>query len=211
MAASQAERSKAARIRKAIAGGKATPEQMTWIENYDAHAAPAIPPHARPAPPREVMPSAAPAVGAAPDIPEGHVLIDFGAAPQAPPTPGTSLVLSHDTSICPAGPDCPRCRAVRGAIECATTGERVWPKMTEEGARGMAAMLLGGIAFVARLFGKQIMPTEAEIAQTGKALRETIYQRAGALGAHDDMYALGFALLAFGARVYNAPTIKRAT
>lgn len=222
MPASQAERSKAARIRKAVLSGAATADQMTWLESYDAHTAPVVPPHARPATRREVVSTAtdsrfangenAPAVTngqatAADNVPEGHVVIDFG-APQAP-SQSTAMVIAHDTSTCPAGPDCPRCRAVKGAIVCGTTGERVWPKMTEEGARGMAAMLLGGIALIARMFGKNIVPSEAEIIQTGKALRETIYQRAGALGAHDDFYALGFALLAFGARAYNAPPIQK--
>lgn len=212
MAASQAERSKAARIRKAILDGKATPEQIAWIESYDAHTAPAVPPHARPAPRREVVSEPvrpAPPVtnGQAPaaDVPEGHVVIDFG----APQPAAQSIVLAHDTSACPAGPDCPRCRAVKGAIMCATTNERVWPKMTVDGAKGMAASILGFVCLVARMFGKQITPTEQEITQLGMALRETIYQRAGALGANDDMYALAFAALSFGARLYNAPTIQR--
>lgn len=206
MPASQADRSRAARARKAVMGGKATSEQMTWLEAYDARAAPAVPPHARQ---RPVVHSATlPVTNGQTDIslPDGHVVIDFG-APQAAPS---SMVVAHDTSTCAAGPDCPRCRAVRGAIQCSTTGERVWPKMTVDGARGMAAMILGGICLVARMvFGKNVTPSQEEIAKMGDALRETIYQRAGALGAHDDMYALGFCLLSFGARVYNAPRIER--
>lgn len=215
MAASDADRNRASRIRKK--GNLAIQEERDWLRLYEANRAPTVF-KARPlqaAPATAPIPSPSPAQPVAterhlrlvPPPPAGHVDIDFGRPQDSAAPPGQHIAPIHHGGACPAGPDCPRCRAVAGAIQCGTTGERVWPKMTEDGARGMAGALLGMIALVARMFGKDVSVTAEETNRLAMALRETIYQRAGAMGAGDDLYALGWILLLFGAKVYQAPRL----
>lgn len=207
MAATDADRNRAARIRKK--GNLAIPEERDWLRIYEAARAPnrfvakplqvaASSPAPPPASPQPVAPERH--LRLVPPPPNGHVDIDFG-------TPQASLAPMRMHSASCSIPDCPRCRAVAGAMTCEATGERVWPRMTEDGARGMAGAILGAIALVARMLGKDVTPTQEEIERLARALRETIYQRAGALGAGDDLYALGWFMLLFGARIYNAPRL----
>jgi hypothetical protein len=95
---------------------------------------------------------------------------------------------------------------------CVATGEKVWPPMSEEGAKAMAAMVLGIVAIVVRV-GRRIatgtespivQPTAAEIASMGRALREVTYRRASYMGAGDDIFALAWAVGAFSLRAARA-------
>jgi hypothetical protein len=97
-------------------------------------------------------------------------------------------------------------------MTCVATGERVYPPMSEEGAKAMAAMVLGLVAVVVRI-GRRIAtgteapviaPTAAEVAQMGRALREVTYRRASYMGAGDDLFALAWAVGAFSLRAARA-------
>ena len=228
-----ADRVRASRLRKKTAP---TPEERAWLDAYELAHPPRVrvirsPPaserahHPALSPPAAAStqadslpptvpdgaPAPAPAGGPAPSTvstpPEATAwrTIDFGAA-QAP---GTAIVPAEACKI----PDCPACRRVKGAAAiCPSTGERVWPPMSEEGARAMAAAMLGVIAVVVRV-GRRIAtgveapmvtPTATEIASMGRALRETAYRRASYMGAGDDLFALAWAVGAFGMRAARA-------
>lgn len=199
MSATAAERVKAARLRKLARPLSA--QESAWLADYErAH------------------PRARAAVQASPEAPEAAApppssqaesewrVIDFGAAPESP---GTELAVAsetHEGATCPI-PDCPSCRKAQGGMICATTGDRIWPKMSEEGAKGLASSILGIAAIIARMFGRDVVPQKAEIESLARAVRESAYRRASWAGASDDLFALAFCLGAFGMRVMNAPRL----
>lgn len=197
MSATTADRVRASRLRR-----KASPtdDERAWLADYEAR-------KGRATVSRETV---APPVSRETER-EPFRVLDFGAEPEpAPPKPPATELAppEHAQDGCPVGPDCPRCRARQGGIVCTSTGDVVWPKMTVEGARGMARALLTGIAVLARMFGRDVSPpSDVEVNQVGDALREVIYRRASAAGAGDDVWALAFALGAFGARVWRAPKL----
>lgn len=224
MSASVADRSRAARIRRK--GNLAIAEEREWLSAYEAEKAPDIIRRPPGRPPRIAPPAAPPATpvagGVSPgpaaperhlrivppppsiDTPDGHVAIDFGA-----PVGGAIERMAPMHSVSCSIPDCPRCRAAAGALVCQSTGEKVWPRMSEDGARGLAGALMGAVVLVARMLGKDVVASQDEIERLAKALRETIYQRAGAMGAGDDLYAIGWIFLLFGVRVYQAPRLAK--
>lgn len=217
MAHSDADRNRAARIRKK--GNLASPEERSFLSAFEAAKSPNVfrsrPLQAGPAPVSNPSPAPVQPVAAerhlrlVPPPPAGHVDIDFGHSATEPHTKeALEQIATVHGGVCPAGPDCPRCRAVAGAIKCGTTGERVWPKMTEDGARGLAGGILGAVVMIARMFGKDVSaPTQDEINRFAMALRDVIYNRAGAIGAHDDLYAIGWFVILFGVKIYQAPRL----
>lgn len=206
MAVAGKDRVKASRIRKK--GANATADDARWLADYErsrspqgAHVAAAR----APAPPR-AAPAPAPPRSSAPE-PEPFRVIDFG-APDERAQPGDAQAHDeHDAPACEIK-DCPRCAAVKGAMVCGTTGERVWPMMSDDGAEGIAAGVLGGIALLARfLGGRDVKPERAEVKALGRAIQRFIYKRAGWAGAGDDVIALAFLLTMFATRAYNAPKL----
>lgn len=203
-----ADRNRASRYRK-MAGGRhglraPTDAERAWLAQYEAsrdpkhmtppqrHAAPyQAPPPASPPTveaPTSPGPSMVPAPGpAAPRTPDPHAappdwtVIDFG-TPEGP----------RQTSLCSI-PDCPACRAATGPATCGVTGRRVWPPMSEAGAEGLARILLGLIGVVARVVRKEPVPppTDRDVKQVARALREVALRRASWVGAFDDLIALG--------------------
>lgn len=218
---SVAARSKAAYIRRRGTG--ASDEQRAWLDTYEATG--------RARAPNNSVPSSSMATGApntsvpsssmgtsggetalpmppAPEapLPSADPWAGFAARPLSPAlgAPAAPPVALH----CVVGKDCPQCRKLAGAMICSTSGAPVYPRMTDDAARGMAGTLLGALAFAARfIWKKDVFPTDAEISSLGKALQETIYQRAGVLGAEGDLFALAFVLISFGARCKNAPLL----
>ena len=231
MTAPAADRVRASRLRRRA---ELSPEDRAWLDSYErdhpsvrvrrsppaperAHHPAASPPAAAPyqgaslppaAPDGAPAPAPAyPASAAAPAPaaePTAWRTIDFGA-----PQTAAAIVPVEACKI----PDCPACRAQKGAgMTCVATGERVYPPMSEEGAKAMAAMVLGVVAVVVRV-GRRIAtgtespvvaPTAAEVAQMGRALREVTYRRASYMGAGDDLFALAWAVGAFSLRAARA-------
>lgn len=198
-----AERQKARYIKERLALGKATAEQRAWYARYkpDRTDAPVPPPPRQAAPPRPVPPPVehvAPAHHVAPEPPPAEhrpepppptangwePIPDWGAKPEntAPLAPVSTCSI----------PDCPACRAATGPAICGTTGKRVWPPMSEAGAEGMAKGLLFIIGLVASVIRKEPVPppTDRDIKQVGRALREVALRRASWVGAFDDLIAL---------------------
>lgn len=217
MNATPAERTKASRLRKLAKERTLTPSEREWLDAYERTRAsvaaqrpkPPPVPDASPAPvptgdvssPAASASAAGPGEASAAEKPHEHV-IDFGA-----PT-DTKLATLPEAPTC-AIPDCPACAKARGGgLTCLTTGEKVYPRMSEEGAKGMAAGLLNVLALVISI-GKRIAtgkpapivsPMPHEIELTGKALREAIYRRASYMGQGDDLMALAWAIGSFGMR-----------
>lgn len=205
-AASASERVRAARLRKLAR--PLTPPERAWLDTYErAH------PRARTAPSPAVVdaapdPSTAPSSTAAPS-PSSPAEASFKVLDFSEPAE-LATVGEHDQGeggACPI-PDCPACRRAQGGMVCTTTGARIWPKMSEDGARGLASSLLGIAALLARFMGKDVTPTKQEIDSLAKAVREAAYRRASWAGAGDDIFALAFVLGAFGMRAMNAPPLR---
>jgi hypothetical protein len=198
-----------------------TPEERLWLDAYQAHhkrgrppqivQAPAAAPDAAPAAPADAgtfsgvaepaaAPAAAPAAPPAADPSAGFRVIDFGAPPQS----GTALVPAG--SGCPIK-DCPRCKDIRAIQTCAVTGEPVYPQMSDDGARGIAAGILGIACIVARMFGRAVQPEKSEVEALARAVKEASYRRAGWVGGYDDLAALAFVLGAFALRAHRSPAL----
>jgi hypothetical protein len=79
--------------------------------------------------------------------------------------------------------------------------------MSEEGAQGLAGLVLSGIAMIARIFGRAVEFTLDDRAMVGKAVREVMYRRAGGATAFDDLFMLSFALTAVATKVASAPRL----
>lgn len=220
MKATVNERTRASYIRRRLrAGKKPRADLVKWLEEYDAArssgrgaAAAAADANAhegvRPGPGAGASVSAASDVGAWGDVDFGFPrVVDFG-SPDPGPTPRTESGEPHDTSACPIK-DCPKCKSVRGAMVCATTGERVWPRMTEHGAEGMAGGVLGMLVVLARVFlGRDVTILESETKALAKPLREIVFYYGGPVGAAGDFFALAGVLLGFGMRVAAAPRLR---
>jgi hypothetical protein len=103
--------------------------------------------------------------------------------------------------------DCPRCRAVDNAPVCATTGLKVYPRMTDDAAAALAGVGLAVVTIVARIFGRAYKANESDVKRLGRALAEVIYRRSGWTGSVDDILALGFVVMGIGTAVMRAPKI----
>ncbi len=186
------------RLRTARANGKTLNDgDSAWLGEYEsaprARSAPRLAPTAGPSPRVESAHAEREHATAPPpsraEIPHGFVPIDFG----RPQTPLNEQ--PESPVICPAGPNCPRCRAAKGADRCGTTGEPVWPPMEIEGAEGLAGTLLGIISLIARFIRKDkafIIPTDTERTALAKAIQRSANRRMNVLGAVDDLFALAF-------------------
>lgn len=173
MKASASERTKASRIRRAIArGDKVTEEARAWFADYErAHpdntkpgraAAPPQPapsdsgpvPSETTAEPAESLPPP-PSEPAAATPPSDHTRfvdpskVSSGAPPGAAPSPA------------PAGaprcqiPDCPECAKKRGGGQlCIETGTLVYPMMTKPEAEGLAVIVMGALSGAGTLAGR---------------------------------------------------------
>jgi len=129
--------------------------------------------------------------------------------PAAPPPLQPASIVSMPIGTRCTIKDCPRCTGMNGVQACGITGKPVYPRMTEDGARGMAGALLGLLTFAARLWGRELAPPpQAEIDQLGRALAEVAYRRAGWASGWDDLFALTFALGGFALRVRAAPVVR---
>lgn len=225
MSASTKDRSRAARLRRAVrAGRELSADDRAWLETYEASRSrkpkrsDAPPePSAAPVQTAPQTPSAPPSPGpepapqpAEPAEPADYIPIPV-LGPEEPEKPPEAEPAKPDDGGCKI-PDCPKCKTVRGAQICATTGERVWPRMTPGGARAMASIILGIIGAAVRLFRADrqfIPPTKEERDDLAKAIEEVAYRRASWMGAFDDLLALGWALSAYGGRAMRAPSKER--
>lgn len=203
--ASQADRSRAHRLGKRDASSL-SPEDAAWLEDYKSKARRRTPttqsttPQGTTVTVSDAEPRPTPS-GPNVDHEAGFVEIDFG-KPQS--------AIEH-TQQAEAGrctiKDCPRCKSVGKYEICAETGQKVYPRMTDSAANGMASMVLGLIAFVARMMRKDkafIMPTDTERKAMADALKETMNLRFNSSGAVADLFATIFVLGAFTRRAFTA-------
>lgn len=112
-----------------------------------------------------------------------------------------------DTPRCP--PDCPGCRgAASGGRVCVTTGNRVFPPMTLDGARGLAQIVLNFIGLIVRFVRddkRLIVPTDPEIDALAEAIREMCHRRASWVSAIDDLIAFGYNATRYTMRAVREP------
>jgi len=203
-------RVKASRIRKK--GDKATAEERHFLQRFDAEKeklkttrkARSTEQPLTPAPAPAMAPAPAVSDGGAPLEPKGEQqapsLLDFsGPANEAPKT---------DTKPTCNIPDCPACKQQRGALICQATNKKVWPPMSEAGAKALAGFLFFIVGRVIAFFRpdkRYVVPSDAERDQFAAALREVALRRASWIGAFDDLMAAVFALTRYGSRALNAP------
>lgn len=216
-AATGAERSKAARIR---AKDDPTDEQKRWLEKYverfgrpdaaaeedfgDADGSDWADEDVESAEHAEAAANyrgeaELPFVGDEPASPDVGRAVDDRAAPDEPADIGNS-----SCSI----PDCPACKQHHAGAICGTTGRTVWPPMSAEGAEAMARGLLFLIGMAIRLFRadrQHVKPTEREIKDLGRGIREVSLRRANWLGRFDDLFMIAGALGGYAIRAINAP------
>lgn len=196
MTATAAERVRAARLRKKAT---MTEDERAWLASYEA-----AHPRARRAPstPTATPTSTLPTASSAPPEESAYRILDFGDPATAPSTSMTHAACTI--------PDCPKCKMRASMLVCGTTGELVAPRMTEDGARGLAAAILGACSFIARLFGRHVSPQADEVRALGRAIREAAYRRSAAwASSYDDVLAVAFVLGTFAMRAASAPKESR--
>lgn len=108
-------------------------------------------------------------------------------------------------------PDCPKCKAVAGAMTCGVTGENVWPPMSIEAAESMAAGLLYVLAIAFRFVRRDkayIAPTDDEKRRLAMGIREMQIRRVSWFGAVSDLTLVGGALAGYSMRAMMTPERK---
>jgi hypothetical protein len=170
--ATASERTKASRIRRAIArGDKVTDEARGWFADYErAHpdntkpGRPAAPPQPAPsesgpvppdttAEPTESLPPSSEPAAATPHVDPTRFVDPSKVSSGAPP--GSS------PAAAPAGaprcqiPDCPECAKKRGGgTLCIETGTLVYPMMTKPEAEGLSVIALGVLSGLGTMLGR---------------------------------------------------------
>lgn len=127
-------------------------------------------------------------------------------APGATPATSSAITPAPSSSVCAAGPDCPRCAAARDAIVCSTTGEKVHPRIGALAAKGLTGMLIGGMLWGAGRYredGYRVEPNEWELEETSKAVEEVMFRRFNSMGQIGDLIALLGCIGAVGYRMGN--------
>lgn len=200
---SSADRAKASKLRQKPS---LSPAETQWLEDYAARhpnrrgSRPAPSP-ARPPPPFQAT-----------EIPEDiepELAADEVALPPSffrasPPTDALFAPSSDEPDVdaeepCAAGPDCPACAQERALVRCSRTGKRIYPPMSDTGAKGLGGAVLGILALFVLLARKgDFQPAnEHEIAAMADALKEVQRRRLNSMGAVDDVLAVLFVSSAF--------------
>ncbi len=160
------------------------------------------------------VPDPASTVASSAPAPEPYVRID--ATPEQPSAPGATHApnASGDPAVaaprCPVGVDCPQCRgaATGGGLVCVSTGRKQYPRMTMQGARGIASAILFAIGQGIRLVRpdrRLIAATRDEIDAFAEALTEVAYRRASWASRWDDLSALAFVFGRYAWRAVEEP------
>jgi hypothetical protein len=196
-----ASRSRAHRLRN-LSRRPLTDEERAWLIEYDAivasnKRAPSLPavsddtPQARLD--RAIADARQPAQASQPSSAEVPIA----------PWSGSSIApvearddASHASSC--SIKDCPACAKKRGEGDagvqiCAATGDRVYPPMSDVGARLLAGAILAMVGIAIRMLRADrqlVAPTAKETADFGLAIREVARRRASWMGAYDDLTAL---------------------
>jgi hypothetical protein len=207
MAVTSTERAKATRIRRRLASGDIRDGEANWLDDYERRTSGAPSRRAPPPPTSAPAPALAPAPASTPTQDSGMVELDFS-------SPGTASGDGTETGSPSPQPkctiaNCPACKQESGALVCGSTGKRVWPPMSEAGAKAMASLVLAGLAFCLRFMREDrriIPPTDREREQLAKAIREVAHRRASWVGAFDDLFALAFSLGAYTTRAIREPS-----
>lgn len=180
MKASASERTKASRIRRAIArGDKVTDEARAWFADYErAHpdntkpGRPAASPQPAPSesgsvPPdttaetTEPLPPSSEPAAATPHV-DPTRFVDAGKVSSgAPPGSSSAPAAPSGAPRCTI-PDCPECAKKRGGGQlCIETGTLVYPMMTKPEAEGLAVIALGALSaagtFAGRLYDHYVL------------------------------------------------------
>lgn len=204
---------KASRLRKKLAEGKAiSADDQAFLDSRGtprrgrmpvgrgaASVRPSPEPAHAPSPPMDAPPSAPPTPSPAPaptPKPQEMTLIDFG-QPQEP--------LAKPANACPPG--CHHVSHAHAAIpRCAINGEKQYPPMKDNAAKGIANgafFLTGFLIAIFRGLDEVPDPTPVELEDGKDAVKEIIATRAPELGVYSDLLAGGFALSAYSMRAMN--------
>lgn len=196
MTATNAERAKAVRIRKKIANGKASDRDIVWINNYEK----AFPPDApKQQAPRENIQTEAiteqetetsvetineQTIESDPNDDEAEIESE----------PETSIPDTSFHSKCQIK-DCPACAAAEGRDAgqvCGTTGEVVYPPISDETARIFALVFLIVIGIFISLKTKKepVPPNDNEAKLLAKPIKNLAYKHMNSLGKNDDLMQL---------------------
>lgn len=191
-----------------------TEAERAWLADYD-----------RAGPPRAPVVDVAPAAPLLPTVstvlepssPVSGAASDHAAAPIPVPrsldAPSTALVAPGSAGKCP--PNCPECAKARGEVKgafvCATTGRTVYPPVSIEAAKSIAALILGALSFASRFFRADktsVKPLPSEIDLLAKGVREVLTRRTPGVAQVDDILAAGWGLGAYVTRAATAPSAE---
>lgn len=215
---SQAERSRAKRIRGKLRGGeKVTPDDREFLAAY-----------------REAGSGRGRVAAPVPEIEDATILsetIDPRPALTGPPDEWVRIEggdAPADTSSetgtfdVPAAPlartctivDCPACagRETTGPSICGTTGKEVWPPLGLPAAKALAGLVFFMLGWLVKTAYKQpaiVEPTALERDELAKAIVEIVRRRAGWVAAIDDLLSAGWATGAFVRRASNVKALPR--
>lgn len=217
MTTTSAERNRASRLRGKLRQGRVlAPAERSWFDEYMARVGKARvepddaaerEPAPRPVAPESADRAAEPAV-AIPDAQATTTTIRTWGASLAPPSPQEPVAVPSPKCDVP---DCPACRGAVGGRVCSVTGRRVWPKMSDAGARAQANVVLGLVRMgVTLTVGESPdKPTKEQIGKMADAIQEISYRRASWLGAFDDLFMAAEALGDYGVHSIADATRKK--
>ncbi len=207
-----AERTKASRLRARKASGeKLSPEQREWLRSYDAAPAAVIEEATVIEETRDVSQSPAAAQQAS-ARPASWVAVERppdARPPAVPLGPSTKVDGAPTPAVCKIK-DCPACsgRSRPGPQKCATTGEDVYPPLSQAAAEMLAGVLFAIIGLGIKIFrGTEAVhpPTEIQRKQLARGIIEITRRRAGWIAVYDDLLVAGWALGAYTRGAMAAP------
>lgn len=198
MARTQAERSRAKRIRSKKPHER-TRDEAAWLRSYDDGATFVQMPPAEDAHVIEETKRPRPTPTGPPDTFVPIASDDDDDDDEH--APSEALAEPKKCAI----PDCPACsgRTSLKPMKCATTGEEVWPPLGMSSARGLAGLVFFCLGWCVKVLNKLpeiVEPTPIERDELAKAIIDAVRRRAGWVAAFDDLLAGAWALGAYTKR-----------
>lgn len=130
-------------------------------------------------------------------------VIDFGAPPESP---------GKLANACPPG--CTHATHAHAAVpRCAINGEKQYPPMKTNAAKGIARgafFVTGFLIAIFKGFDEVPDPTPVELEDGADAVKDIVSTRYPQLGIYSDLLAGGYAISAYSIRTVNMPKEKKA-
>lgn len=184
------DRAKASRIRARIDAGTASDEQVAWLQAFKESPARGL--------------ETEDAATSRARVESGFVPVDFG-PDKAPPKPAQATPI--DAAPKCTIPNCSACKGVTGGAICLATGQRVWPPMSKDVARGYARGVFVLIGLIIRWYkgaAAVIPPLDTEVELLAQGIVEFQTNRASWLGAFNDVGMIAGGLVNYSRRAARA-------